>query len=247
MKVVDKEQLQVTIPQQEERFTMLIEDAFPLLSEGTVITGVLCHGILKEKGTFYLLGGDGKQQIVRADMIELLTATGHRKTLRVDGIERIGILIHEELQMTVEEGMLATNVEVNTGDINKPFENIRLKGYLAARIHSEMEEVESWIARELDVARFLVLVQFEKQPENQEDGTAVVTEDTRMQCPFLTNTNGESFQPVFTDWVELRRWVGSEPDVQTIIMTKEDALAMVARNPELKGVVVNPFSDNYMF
>ena len=66
-----------------------------------------------------------------------------------------------------------------------------------------------------------------------------------MQLPQLTAPDGAKFQPAFTDWKELEKWEDMEKP-KALLLTFDDYAALVLKNPEIQGVVVNPFSENMM-
>ena len=85
-------------------------------------------------------------------------------------------------------------------------------------------------------ARFIVPTRPEGPAEVLESGLIRVDERTRVQFPMLQGSNGEQYQPVFTDGIEFSKRFGSEGwlgGVYTI-----DGLMKVATDKT--GIVVNP-------
>lgn len=138
-------------------------------------------------------------------------------------------------------------------DVNRPLENPRLKELFARRrtagSREEMARIMEELAEEIVMnGRFLSVVQFSREPEKREDGTAVFLEDTQMSVPMLSAGDGKHFYPAFIDWEELGRWRGLEDfskgePPQTLILGFDDYAAMVDRG-DSDGVAINPFSDN---
>lgn len=63
--------------------------------------------------------------------------------------------------------------------------------------------------------------------------------------PVLTTPgHGYRFYPVFTDMEELRKW-NDTPDVQTLVLTFDAYAAMVERDSDVHGVVINPCGANF--
>ncbi len=96
-------------------------------------------------------------------------------------------------------------------------------------------------------AKFLACLNFSEKPEKAEDGRALVKKGTKVTYYTLTAKDGKKYYPVFTDREELARWEsvkGSDP--MTALVTFDDFRPILAANPEMSGVVVNPFTDNFI-
>ena len=66
-----------------------------------------------------------------------------------------------------------------------------------------------------------------------------------MQMPMLSSAGGKHFYPVFTDHNELAKWKKMEKP-NTLILTFDDYAAFLEKNEQAEGIVINPFSDNFV-
>ncbi|MDD3404546.1 MAG: SseB family protein [Hespellia sp.] len=238
---------QIPLPE-ADRFTMLVEDIFEIPTAGTVLVGVLVNGVLSKNKVVLVLKANGIKQSICVEQIEEFQESRIRKVSRVQGNARVGILVREMAVTACLKGDVVTNIEPNTLDINRPFENSRLKGLLAGRAYTKMPNLGRLIQKEIsEQARFLVLMILDHEPEENGDGTAIFTKDSTMSFPYLTAPNGDNYQPVFTDWTELGKWeLGEREQLKTMVMNQAEAEELVRSKENLKGIVINPFTDNYL-
>ncbi|WMJ22904.1 enhanced serine sensitivity protein SseB [Paludicola sp. MB14-C6] len=137
-------------------------------------------------------------------------------------------------------------------DVNKPLENPKLKQLFLKRkselTNDELNAVLNDICEEVAMnAYFLSVIKMENDPIQNGDGTAVFQQDTTISFPMLTTETGASYYPVFIDWEELSKWdevKGTQPN--TLILSFDDYAAMVIDKQNGHGIVVNPFSDNFV-
>ena len=134
-------------------------------------------------------------------------------------------------------------------NVNKPVENPKLKA-LIRDLHNTDSALaiatNEAIAKEIAMnAYMLAVIHVDGQGiENNNDGTATLKKDTVLSFEYLSDSKGRTFLPVFTDWEELRKWDKYKDSfVQTLILSFDDMSAITAGKG---GIVINPFSDNYV-
>ncbi|MDD3218131.1 MAG: SseB family protein [Lachnospiraceae bacterium] len=231
------------------RYTMIIDDVFDIDNLGCVVTGVLKGEALMLQDNVWILSENGKKRYEQIYQAEVFQGEKIMKATRVmgDSGNRVGLLIKGMLANSVSLGDVLTSVTPNTRDVDQPIENPRLKGLLTGRSETFLTDLEERIQREISLANFLVLVEFDLPPVSNEDGTAKLTKDTHMLFPYLTAQDGPSYQPVFTDHAELDKWnTGKEEKRNTILMSADEVKQMLHSNDNLVGYVINPFSDNWI-
>ena len=142
------------------------------------------------------------------------------------------------------------NSESNTGykkaDVNKPLENFRLNVLLKETKENQTETGMNMLFEEIVMnARFLSVIFLSELPKPNEDGTATFQKNTTMQMPMLSSAGGKHFYPVFTDHAELEKWQKMEKP-NTLVLTFDDYAAFLEKNEQAEGIVINPFSDNFV-
>lgn len=140
--------------------------------------------------------------------------------------------------------------ESNTGykkvDVNKPLENFRLNVLLKETKENQTETGMNMLFEEIVMnAHFLSVIFLSELPKPNEDGTATFQKNTTMQMPMLSSAGGKHFYPVFTDHTELAKWQKMEKP-NTLILTFDDYAAFLEKNEQAEGIVINPFSDNFV-
>lgn len=229
-----------------ERYTLVVEDVFPIHEEGYVFTGMLKGGNLALKDKLWVLKSDGTALEAAAERMEAFTQERLSRVMSAEGNTRIGIMVRKAEGQKLSPGDVVTNIRPNITDVDSPVENPRLKGLLAGRYDTSLDNIGELIRMEIaERVRFLVLVILDSMPADNGDGTAEFKQKSTMSFPYLTSQEDRNFQPVFTDWQELKRWdPENETGFHTIIMDADDISAMVGNNDVLCGIVVNPFTDN---
>lgn len=137
-------------------------------------------------------------------------------------------------------------------DVNKPLENPVLKELFQklknAKEDDEFAKVLNNLAEEIAMnAYFLSVVNLSEEPEEQSDGSFMLKENTEISFPMLTNQEDQAFYPIFIDWEELNKWEDlKKENLKTAIFNFDDYLSMVFGNENNHGIVINPFSDNFL-
>lgn len=222
-----------------DRYTMLVDDAFPLGAEGVVVTGIVKGGIMGVRDNIWVLWAEGT---IRRSFIAGMAAFKEQIIRKAGSAEenmRVGILL-KGMEEVIVQGCVLTNIEPNVKDLDRPFENPRLKGLLAGRHDALLVEVDQLIEQEITGENKFLAAVVSDHPQQDDKG------EMTMSLPYLTAPDGQSYQPVFTDWTEIREW-GLEDDggLNSIIIGKAEVLELVRQNERLRGVVINPFTDNW--
>lgn len=115
--------------------------------------------------------------------------------------------------------------------------NPELKANLETLRIKESPELEQTVYEQICTsARFLSVV------HPADDFSA---ENPNYEFPVLTTSgHGYIFYPIFTDIEELRKW-NQEEDVQTLVLTLDNYAEMVASDPKIHGLVINPYGANF--
>lgn len=131
-------------------------------------------------------------------------------------------------------------------DVNKPLENFRLNVLLKEVKENQTETGMNMLFEEIVMnARFLSVVFLSEPPKPNEDGKVTFQKNTTMQMPMLSSTGGKHFYPIFTDHDELAKWQKMEKP-STLILCFDDYAAFLEKNEQVEGIVINPFSDNFV-
>ena len=237
----------VTAQQQEEKnrdsYTFMIEQVFGTKTGGCIVAGIVRNGAIQTGDDIFILGRGRK--VLNAKVSGLENPEVGRMEIAQKGTPA-GILLEGTDPSLLHRGDVITNVEPNTEDINKPVENPRLKGLLRQAAGNPAEEIMNLVYEEIAMnTKFLSVMLLSEEPEAKEDGSAEFKKDSLMQLPLLSAPDGAKFYPAFTDWQELKKWEDMK-EPKTLLITFDDYAAMVLKNPEIQGVVVNPFSENMM-
>lgn len=224
-------------------YTLMIEQVFTIKNKGCIVVGILRDGTMQTGDNIYVLGR-GRQVLPSKVLGMENPEVGDMETAEPG--TPVGIWLEGIEASQLHMGDVVTNVTPNTVDVNKPIENPRLKGLLRFAAGNPTEEIMNLVYEEVAMnTRFLSVMMLSEEPETSEDGTAKFKEGSVMQLPQLTAPDGKKFQPAFTDWQELEKWEDMEKP-KTLLLTFDDYAALVLKNPEIQGVVVNPFSENMM-
>lgn len=222
-------------------YTLMIEQVFTIKTKGCIAVGILRNGTMQTGDGIYILGR-GRQVLPSKVLGMENPEVGDMETAGPG--TPVGIWLEGIEASQLHMGDIITNVVPNTADVDKPIENPRLKGLLRFAAGNPTEEIMNLVYEEIAMnARFLSVMMLSEEPEANEDGTAKFKEGSVMQLPQLTAPDGAKFQPAFTDWQELEKWEDMKKP-KTLLLTFDDYAALVLKNPEIQGIVVNPFSEN---
>lgn len=230
-------------PQTENCCTFMVEQIFTVKDKGCIVAGILRGGELERNDTVYVLGRGRKVQ--ESKILGLENPQMGQMEKAEHGMP-VGILLENITNENICAGDIVTKTKPNTEDINEPVNNPRIQGLMRQAAGNPTEEIMNLVYEELAMnARFLSVMMLSKEPVQKEDGTAVFEQDSVMQLPLLTAPDGGKFYPAFTDWNELSKWREIlEP--KTLLLNFDDYVALTLRNEDIKGMVINPFSENMM-
>lgn len=167
-----------------------------------------------------------------------------------DKTEQEGMENQENTTVDKGEENSPQDSESNTGykkvDVNKPLENFRLNVLLKETKENQTETGMNMLFEEIVMnAHFLSVIFLSEAPKPNGDGTVTFQKNTTMQMPMLSGAGGKHFYPVFTDHDELAKWQRMEKP-NTLILTFDDYAAFLEKNEQAEGIVINPFSDNFV-
>ncbi|RHR26643.1 hypothetical protein DWX43_15530 [Clostridium sp. AF19-22AC] len=226
------------------RYTLLVEDIFSVHGEGCIITGIVKGDTMSVGDKVWILGADGSQKAVRTGKLKVFLGEEVKRAFSAEAGTRIGFWTKDASEEDVLPGSVISSVAPNVTAGNGPVENPRLKGLLAGRFDTDVLDIAEMIRRELaGNAMFLVMAELELTDAERARG--IVQQNSVMEFPYLNTPDGEGYQPVFTDWNELKAWEREEGNVPSaVLMGAEEVLSLIKKNHVLHGLVVNPFTDN---
>lgn len=224
-------------------YTFMAEQIFMVKDKGYIAAGIIRNGEIALNDTVYVLGR-GKS-IQESKVIGLENPQTGQMDKAVHGTP-VGILLENITNENIHPGDIISNVKPNTEDVNQPVTNPRIQGLMRQAAGNPTEEIMNLVYEELAMnARLLSVIMVTHEPVQKEDKTAVFEQGTKMQLPLLTAPDGSKYYPAFTDWQELNKWHEIlEP--KTLLLTFEDYAALVLKDEDTKGIVINPFGENMM-
>lgn len=229
--------------QTKDIYTFMVEQIFTVKDRGCIVAGIIRNGEIALNDTVFVLGRG--RSIQESKVLGLENPQMGQLEKAVHGTP-VGILLENITNENIYPGDIISNVKPNTEDVNEPVTNPRIQGLMRQAAGNPTKEMMNLVYEELAMnARLLSAMMLTHEPVRKEDGTQVLEEDTKMQLPLLTAPDGSKYYPAFTDWQELNKWHEIlEP--KTLLLTLEDYLALVLRNEDTKGIVINPFGENMM-
>lgn len=78
------------------------------------------------------------------------------------------------------------------------------------------------------------------------NGKIEIPKDAKFNFKLIANAKGEQFFPLFTDIKEFHKWSKAEK-INTIVVVFPQMADLVSKKPEIRGLVINPMSQNLMF
>lgn len=137
-------------------------------------------------------------------------------------------------------------------DLDKPIENPRLKE-LRARLESatdeeEQRKLQGELFQEIaENAWFLVIAEWSKPPEANEDGKAFVAAGTTISLHMRGTDDGKRYFEAFTDWEEIGRKHPTDGTTRTLVMGFDDLAGLVLKDGSAAaGFVINPDGDPFL-
>ena len=133
-------------------------------------------------------------------------------------------------------------------DPRQPLTNPALKKAIEDARKQDTPQARSAVVNEMLRATFLVPVQVGiagKPPKPGGDGRMPLPQ-TKISFALLSTTDKRQYFMAFTDWDELHKW-RKDPAQQTMMMRFDDYATLLAKNEQVAGFVINPFSGNIRF
>jgi hypothetical protein len=127
-------------------------------------------------------------------------------------------------------------------DLNKPIENPGLSAAFNDYNQNKCNETIIKVIKNIVASNFLVAIisdQIEKT-EPDKKGMATIKKGSIIKFFNCYNQNNECFFPIFTDWVEIKKW--TDQQVDTLVMPCIQVLDFIKENKEYLGIVINPGS-----
>lgn len=133
-------------------------------------------------------------------------------------------------------------------DPRQPLTNPALKKAIEDARKQDTPQARSAVVNEMLRATFLVPVQVGiagNPPKPGRDGRMPLPQ-TKISFALLSTTDKRQYFMAFTDWDELHKW-RKDPAQQTMMMRFDDYATLLAKNEQVAGFVINPFSGNIRF
>ena len=132
-------------------------------------------------------------------------------------------------------------------DVNKPVSNPGLKKAISAFYAEKTEANLQLFVNELKSATFLMVIMNDglKFTPTDSAGVGVFEKGSKINFYMLTDSNGNSFHPLFTDWHEIDLWFESREGISGLISPALDTFRFIQSDAKVTGLVINPASDNW--
>lgn len=104
-------------------------------------------------------------------------------------------------------------------------------------------ERQAEFMQEVVDARYMAPASFSPEPEEDEEGNLIFSDDATVTFPDIRNKGDDKFFPAFTDWKEMQKWEMKEGQ-HVIGLSFEDFAAMILQDKDAAGFVINPFGEN---
>lgn len=134
-------------------------------------------------------------------------------------------------------------------DPKKPLTNPAMKKAMADMKANNTPETRNLMINMMMRSTFLVPVQVGfagPPPKMDKNGKVPVPPNTKVSFALLGTTDKKQYFMAFTDWDELHKW-RKNPAQQTIMLHFDEYAALIDKNPQVSGFVINPFGDNLRF
>lgn len=227
------------------RFTFLAEQIFSIRQIGMVavgrVSGKVCGG-----DSVYLYHPEVPLTAAKIDKIELAPGKAAKEAENCQAA-----LYFENMKPeNIRKYTVISNIRGNQGaDLNEAVENPQLRGLLCGYTQFGNDpDYRNLLNYSIAHARFLMAVYVDREPTQNGDGTATFTAGATMSFPLVSNTDGTSAVPVFTDWETLGKWqnVFDETHPPKTVVQTFGGVAAISFNGN-DGIVVNPFDETPLF
>lgn len=225
-------------------YTMVVQDIFKLKTAGCVVVGMVDGHRMHVGDQIYILSQGGKMIATR---IEGMENPAQRKIQEAAPGSNVSILLGGVEAGQINKGDVISNVMAQQQiDVNKPVVNPRLKGLLCEMKRNQTEYILNLVFEEIAMqAHFLSVISLSEEPVPNENGTATFQKNSTMSLHMLTTQDHKHFYPVFTDWSEIRKWQNC-PSQKTLVFSFENYAEMILKDPDISGMVIDPFGSNFV-
>lgn len=134
-------------------------------------------------------------------------------------------------------------------DSKTPLTNPAMKKAMEAMKADNTPESRNLMVNEMMRSTFLVPVQVGfagPPPKMDKNGKVTVPPNTKISFALLGTTDKKQYFMAFTDWDELHKWRKNSAQ-QTMMMHFDEYAALIDKNPQVSGFVINPFGENLRF
>ncbi|MDD4850253.1 MAG: enhanced serine sensitivity protein SseB C-terminal domain-containing protein [Gemmiger sp.] len=134
-------------------------------------------------------------------------------------------------------------------DPNQPVKNPALKNAMADMRKNNTPETRNIVINQMMNAVFLApaIVDFGKNaPKPDAQGKVKIEPNSKISFTLINTQDGKKFFMAFTDWEELRKW-NKNPGQQTLMLRFDDYAALLEKNTNAAGFVINPYTENLRF
>ncbi|MBP3458128.1 MAG: enhanced serine sensitivity protein SseB C-terminal domain-containing protein [Lachnospiraceae bacterium] len=231
-------------PMESHMYTMVIQDIFTIKTAGCIVVGMVNDHTIHVGDQVYIISRGGKMTATRIEGMENPT---QGKMQEATPGSNVGLLLAGIEASQVNKGDVISNVMAQQQiDVNKPVVNPRLKGLLGEMKRNQTEYILNLVFEEVAMqAHFLSIISFSEKPVSNGNGTATFQKGSTMSLHMLTTQDDKHFYPVFTDWSEIRKWQGC-PSQETVIFTFDNYAEMILKDPDISGMVIDPFGANFV-
>jgi hypothetical protein len=103
------------------------------------------------------------------------------------------------------------------------------------------------LVNELKFANFLMIILKDglQITKTDEEGNGAFEKGSTIKFYQINDVNGNTFYPLFTDWNEIDLWFKTREGFAGLISPATDTYKFVLKTNYIKGVVINPASDNW--
>ncbi len=225
-------------------YTMVIQDIFTIKTEGCIVVGMVDGDTMHVGDQIYIISQGAKMTATRIEGMEN-PSQGKMQTAAPG--DNVGILLAGVEAGQIKKGDVISNVMAQQQvDVNKAVVNPRLKGLLAEMKRNRTEYIINQVFEEIAMqAHFLSVVSFSEGPVSDGKGTATFQKGSTMSLHMLTTQDDKHFYPVFTDWSEIHKWQNC-PSQNTIVFSFENYAEMIQSDPNISGIVIDPFGANFI-
>lgn len=134
--------------------------------------------------------------------------------------------------------------EMDSNNIGKKIDNTKLVNAMRTMRANEDQDSRREFFQAIAPAMLIIPVNFDKDPEVDEEGRIVPGNGVKINFALLTNTNGDKVFPCFTDDETINASQFNEGFKRIILPYKELASFVLKSNGAVNGIAVNPFTEN---